>query len=125
MPRGGDSFMQKQIFIYCDLNKLLYVDRYPLTNRIIIDQIKKGYGDIFDGMSIWLYSPTFKNGKFDPSIFPGTIKRDNESREMWIDAKESDMVWLSESEEFKDYSIEDVIGREMYEVYKRKRPDLL
>jgi len=119
-PRLHPSPRHATIPACCDLQKLLFVDRYPLSNRIIIDQIRNGYGDILDGMSIWLYSPTFKNGKFDPSIFPGTIRRDNESGEMWMDAKEADMVYLSESEQFKDYTIEDVVGSERYRSLRDK-----
>jgi hypothetical protein len=121
----GDSLMKKQTFIPVDLNKLPYVERYPIMNQSTIDTIKNEYGDIYDGLKIWLYSDTYKNRKLDPSVFQGIVRFNEELCEFEIEAKESDMVWLSESEQFKDYSIEDVIGKEMYDEYRKKRPDLL
>ena len=121
----GDSLMKKQTFIPVDLNKLPYMERYPIMNQSTIDTIKNEYGDIYDGLKIWLYSDTYQNRKLDPSVFQGIVRFNEELGEFEIEAKESDMVWLSESEQFKDYSIEDVIGKEMYDEYRKKRPDLL
>jgi hypothetical protein len=49
-------------------------------------------------------------------IFPGIIKVIN---------NESDMMYLSESEEFKNYSIEDVIGTEWFNSIKDRYPQSL
>ena len=117
--------MKKQTFIPVDLNKLPYVERYPIMNQSTIDTIKEEYGGIYDGLKIWLYSDTFRNRKLDPSVFQGIVRFNEEIGEYEIEAKESDMVWLSESELFKDYSVEDVVGKKGYDEYRKKRPDLL
>jgi hypothetical protein len=49
-------------------------------------------------------------------IFPGIIKVIN---------NESDMMYLSESGEFKNYSIEDVIGTEWFNSIKDRYPQSL
>ena len=112
--------MKKQTFIPIDLNKLPYVERYPIMNQSTIDTIKEEYGGIYDGLKIWLYSDTFRNRKLDPSVFQGIVRFNEEIGEYEIEAKESDMVWLSESELFKDYSVEDVIYPERTRLAKRK-----
>ncbi|MGB9163281.1 MAG: hypothetical protein WCC41_02300 [Rhodomicrobium sp.] len=78
--------------------------------------------NIYDGLKIWLYSDTYQNRKLDPSVFQGIVRFNEELGEFEIEAKESDMVWLSESEQFKDYSIEDVIGKEMCREAARRSP---
>ena len=96
-----------------------------LMNQSTIDTIKEEYGEIYDGLKIWLYSDTFRNRKLDPSVFQGIVRFNEEIGEYEIEAKESDMVWLSKSELFKDYSVEDVVGKKGYDEYRKKRPDLL
>jgi hypothetical protein len=56
-------------------------------------------------------------------IFPGIIKVIN--NEFEIHVNESDMMYLSESEEFKNYSIEDVIGTEWFNSIKDRYPQSL
>ena len=70
-------------------------------------------------MKIWLSADTDYKGKKDPTIFPGIIrdigKNEGEDEEYEIIVNESDMKYLSESEEFKEYSVEDVINRDRFE----------
>jgi len=112
---------KKQLFLHGNLNDL-YDGKMPLRNPKHIELLKKEYGDIYDGQSIWLFELTKHNGKYDPTIFPGVIRLTDGQLEIHI--KESDMVYLSESEEFKGYSIEDVIGMEWLNSLKERHPEL-
>jgi hypothetical protein len=113
---------KKQIFLRGDLNDF-YDGKFPLRNPKYMDMLKAEYGGIFDGQKIWLFEITKKNGKYDPTIFPGIIKVIN--NEFEIHVNESDMMYLSESEEFKNYSIEDVIGTEWFNSIKDRYPEAL
>src|SRR6185503_21142227 len=110
--------MKKLTFIYCDLNKLAYQDTYPLKNRVVLGEIKKAYGEITDKMQIWIYSDTFKNGKFDPMVYPGIIYKLGSEYDLRVDKE--DMKYLSESEKFRDYSVVDIIGRESFETMNKE-----
>ena len=74
---------------------------------------------------VTLPSPPNLAGNCCKRVFQGIVRFNEEIGEYEIEAKESDMVWLSESELFKDYSVEDVIGKKSYDEYRKKRPDLL
>ncbi len=80
----GDSCMKKLKFIPVDLNKLPYVERYPIMNQSTIDTIKEEYGGIYDGLKIWLYSDTFRSRKLDPSVFQGIVRFNEEIGEFEI-----------------------------------------
>lgn len=112
--------MKKQLFIRGDLNDF-YDGKFPLRNQKWIDAIKAEYGGISDGQKIWLFEVTERNGKYDPTIFPGVIRITN--GEFEIHANESDMMYLSESEQFKGYSMEDIVGTEYFNSMKKHRPE--
>jgi hypothetical protein len=115
--------MKKVTFIYCDLNKLASADHYPLTNRVILEKIEQGYGSIQNGMRIWLYAPTFKNKKFDPSVFLGVVKISEDGSATEIDANSADMIFLSDAAQFRDYSVEDVVGSDNYISMRAEHPE--
>lgn len=113
------SDSKKQLFIGSNLNDI-YVkygtdeEVMPLRNPVLISLLKKEYGEILDGMKIWLSANTKNNDKQDPTIFPGTIRDIGKKDEYEILVDEKEMQYLSESEQFKDYSIEDVLDRSKY-----------
>jgi len=100
---------EKQQFIRGDLNDLRN-GKIPLRNQKWIDVIKTHYGSIYDEQKIWLFEVTKNNGLYDPTIFPGVVKAIGDQFEIIVN--ESDMQYLSECNEFKGYSLEDVIGKE-------------
>jgi len=112
----------KKQFIRGDLNDF-YDGRFPLRNEECINAIKKNYGKIYDGLLIWLFDFTIKNGKYDPTIFPGIIKNVGKTDEYEIVVDENDMKYLSESDEFKNYSIKDVIGEVNYNELFKQYPE--
>ena len=105
---------KKQLFIHGDLNAFGGYGYIPLRNQYWIDLLKKECGDIRDGMQIWLYENTQRDGKPDPTIFPGVIKDIGKENEYEIQVDEKDMQYLSESKEFKDYSVADVVDHEEF-----------
>lgn len=119
--------LKKQLFICVDLNKLhgYEYDPVPLRSKEGLNDIINSYGEIKDGMQIWCFDLTKYKGKYDPTIFPGRIIYPGVESEYEIKVNEKDMEYLSESEKFKDYSVEDVIGKEWYEELKRTEPELL
>jgi hypothetical protein len=117
---------KKQLFIPFDLNSLMRGgDTHPLRNQQSIAALRQEYGEIRDGQQIWLFALTMNNDKYDPTIFPGTIrdigKSDEDEYEIIVDEK--DMEYLSESEQFKGCSIADIIGEEWFNELKQKHPE--
>lgn len=110
--------MKKQLFIRGDLNSLKN-GTIPLRNPIWIEMLKREYGKIYDGMDIWLYEETRRGGVIDPTIFPGVIRKTDVNDEFDIVISENRMKYLSESKEFKNYSVDDVIN----DIYFRKTLD--
>ena len=110
--------MKKQLFIRGDLNSF-QEGNIPLANQVWIAVLKDEYGEIKNDMKIWLYEEVIKNEKRLLLVFPGIIhdigKNEGEDEEYEIIVNESDMKYLSESEEFKEYSVEDVINRDRFE----------
>lgn len=110
---------KKQLFIYADLNDLGSGEGFlPLRNLKVIDMLKQEYGEVTEGLKIWLFSPTYKNNTLDPTIIPGEIKKVKNTGELQIHVDEKDMEYLSESEKFKGYSIEEIMGKEWPESLK-------
>ena len=107
------SKTKKQIFIRGDLNSL-DGGIIPLRNQVWIEILKREYGLINDKMRIWLYEKTQKNGSDDPTIFPGIIKDLGKDDEYDILVNEKEMKYLSESKEFNNYSIDDVINNDYF-----------
>jgi Cysteine-rich CPCC len=108
---------EKQLFIRGDLNDL-YDGIIPLRNTVWIALLKKAYGENLDGKQIWLYENTGRDGRGDPLIFPGVVK-EVETGEYEISVNERDFKHLSEVEEFRGYSAED-IGAEFKAEHERQ-----
>ncbi len=116
----------KQFFLSADLNDLMEDSRFlPLRNQKSIEILRKEYTNIVDGLKIWLFAPTFNHGKFDPTIFPGIIKDLGKLDEYKIMVDEKEMKYLSGSEMFNKYSIENIIGNEWYNSIKKEHPEWL
>jgi len=119
--------MDKQVFINGDLNDFygFAPDPMPLRNQRWIDLLVKEYGKITDGMQIWMfYMPQKEISRDTVLIYPGTVNVTKDG-DYEIVAREEDMKWLSELQEFGDYSIEDIIGNEWYQLIKEKYPERL
>ena len=125
MGNNSQDKNKKQLFIFGDLNALGGYGFIPLRNPIWVEALKNEYGDIHDGLQIWLFALTEKNGKYDPTVFPGVIRDINKQDEYEIVVDEKDMEYLSESTRFKGYTIEDVIGKEWYDEIRNNTPELL
>lgn len=96
-----------------------------LRNQTWISLLRKEYGKIDDGMKIWLAVDAKNNGLRDPTIFSGIIRDVGVENEYEVLINEKDIKYLSESEEFKDYSIEDVLGSVKFnEEHKKIFPGL-
>jgi len=66
-----------------------------------------------------------KNNKINLQIFPGEIRDVESSGECKVYVDEKDVIDLSQSKEFKDYSLEDIIGAEWFNSIKEKHPEWL
>ena len=95
-----DSSKKKIIFIKGDLNSLQQ-GIIPLRNQIWLKVIEKHYGPIQDGLKIWLYENTERDGKIDPTVFPGIIRETGIEDEYEIHVDEKDMKYLFESKEIQ------------------------
>lgn len=116
--------MKKQLFIRGDLNAL-QDNVIPLRNDIWIQALRREHGKITDGLNIWLFELTIKNGKYDPTVFPGTIRDIGKEDEYEILVNDKEMKYLSESEKFKGYDLKDIIGEEWFSTIKKEHPELL
>lgn len=93
----------KPVFIRGDLNALRD-GVIPLRNEVWVALLKKTYGQINDGQQIWLYELTGD----DPTVFPGTIRDIGKDDEYEILVNESDFEYLSESEECRGLTRDDL-----------------
>jgi len=112
----------KTIFIRGDLNAL-HNGVLPLRNQTWIKVLRKVYGNITDGQDIWLFEDTEHNGKMDPTIFPGKIRDLGKEDEYEILVDEKKMQYLSETKQFKGYSVEDVINQRLFEEMQENEKD--
>ena len=104
---------KKTVFIRGDLNSLQngYI---PLRNHMWLDVIKYNYGDIYDGMKIWMYEKTRVDGKLVPTVFQGVIRIISSKSEYSVEVDESQMQYYNQIAIFKDYTLEDIISEELY-----------
>lgn len=101
---------KKQLFIRGDLNALCD-SHIPLRNPVWISILKNEYGPKLDGQNIWLYEKVVRDGKQDLIIFPGIVKNNSGiSNEYLIQINEEAFEYLSESTEFGEHSIEEIVG---------------
>jgi hypothetical protein len=114
---------KKQLFIDADLND--YYDGYfPLRNPKAIQKLTDEYGPLQNGLKIWIYAIGYGDKKPDLLVFPGSVQ-DLEVENDWkIYVDEKDITDLTESKEFKEYGVRDVVGDEQFDLIKSKYPEL-
>jgi hypothetical protein len=78
-----------------------------------------------NGQKICLYYIGLRNGKINLQIFPGEIRDVEPNGECKVYVDEKDVIDLAQSEEFKEYSIPDIIGTEWFDLIKKKHPEWL
>ena len=113
----------KKSFIYADLNSMSG-NKIPLKNPRLKEEIVEIYGKCELGLEVYLWTDDAdKNGKYDPLIYIGNVTIDKNG-DFFIETNPKKMEHLSTSDQFKDYSLQDVIGHETYEKEKKNHPEL-
>ncbi len=116
----------KNKFIYNDLNglvngRVLVIN--PLTFKAILDT----YNEAFSGMEVFLWTDDLnEQNKFDPMVYKGVFISDDKDKHWYFEIKDDKKIkHLSESDEFKDYSLLDIIGEKEYKIIQNKNPEWL
>ena len=114
----------KHKFIYNDLNDLVN-DRELVTNPLVFKKILDVYGEVFSGMELFLWTDSSNDeDKFDPMVYKGKFISDDKDKHWYIEVKDDKKIKrLSESDEFKDYSVLDIIGEKEYKTMQEQHPE--
>jgi hypothetical protein len=101
-----------------------YYDGYmPLRNPTSFQHISREYGQIHNGLKILMYAVSYtKEKKLRIDIFPGNLKEEEDEWRIYIN--EDNVVSLKDSD-FKDYSIEEILGKKYIDGVRTRNPEHL